>query len=88
MGQEAGEDADMWCLSLTSPCCCGPCETRITTGAKVTPLSRPLCPLQVVFLTNMAVWILLLILSIIPLMSVHVGGCPPCLHLTAPPQTS
>lgn len=61
MGQEAGEDADMWCLSLTSPCCCGPCETRITTGAKV------------VFLTNMAVWILLLILSIIPLMSVHVA---------------
>ena len=25
----------MWCLVLTSPCCCGPCETRITTGAKV-----------------------------------------------------
>ena len=30
-----GEDAAMWCLVLTSPCCCGPCETRITTGAKV-----------------------------------------------------
>ena len=29
------EDAAMWCLVLTSPCCCGPCETRITTGAKV-----------------------------------------------------
>jgi hypothetical protein len=25
----------MWCLLLTGTCCCGPCEARITTGAKV-----------------------------------------------------
>jgi hypothetical protein len=25
----------MWCLLLTGTCCCGPCEARVTTGAKV-----------------------------------------------------
>ena len=35
LGSLTWEDAAMWCLVLTSPCCCGPCETRITTGAKV-----------------------------------------------------
>jgi len=49
----------MWCLALTSPCCCGPCQTRITTGAKI------------VFLLNQCVWALLLLFSIYPLMSLH-----------------
>ena len=51
----------MWCLVLTSPCCCGPCETRITTGAKI------------IFVSNIVVWSCLLVFSILPLMSVHVA---------------
>ena len=25
----------MWCLVLTGPCCCGPCQARISTGARI-----------------------------------------------------
>ena len=39
----------LWFLSVTQPCCCGPCETRITTGARI------------VFLTNLSLLSLLLL---------------------------
>ena len=39
----------LWFLSVTQPCCCGPCESRITTGAKI------------VFLINISVLSLLLL---------------------------
>jgi len=64
----------MWCLVLTSPCCCGPCETRITTGAKI------------VFVSNIVLWSCLLVFSILPLMSVHVAvfcGFMACTNLCA-----
>ena len=38
-----------WFLSVTQPCCCGPCESRITTGARI------------VFLTNISFLSLLLL---------------------------
>ena len=39
----------LWFLSVTQPCCCGPCESRITTGARI------------VFLTNIGFLSLLLL---------------------------
>ena len=39
----------LWFLSVTQPCCCGPCESRITTGARI------------VFLTNISLLSLLLL---------------------------
>ena len=41
----------MWCLALTGPCCCGPCQALITTGAKI------------VFYTNIIFMILVFLLS-------------------------
>ena len=46
---------DMWCFALTGPCCCGPCQIKITTGAKI------------VFFANILLMFLLIILSIIML---------------------
>ena len=66
----------MWCLVLTSPCCCGPCETRITTGAKVAEKYFSqwkivfLIFLQIIFISNIILWCCFLVLSILPLMSV------------------